>query len=263
MTGFAQSLRDAVRKLAYGASLDQLKKRGVKQVNVIGLDRVVSLVEQAVSRTLRSRLMGLEGAEIADEAKHEFLRMLQRADDLERSRDEMAEMQRRAQDEVAELRQRLEQQRVMLEDRLGIALADEADRYEGEDADLRRAIDAEFRAFAERGDTNMGGLRDRILDEFQSRIEAARREAAAAREAVRDREVDLLQRRIQKMSEALEANEARLAEVARIGNFDDGLASVYKSVQGLRPEAQQFARKKELMAEIFKANLALQKGTRE
>jgi hypothetical protein len=225
VTGFAQSLRDAVRKLAYGASLDQLKKRGVKQVNVIGLDRVVSLVEQAVSRTLRSRLMGLEGAEIADEAKHEFLRMLQRADDLERSRDEMAEMQRRAQDEVAELRQRLEQQRVMLEDRLGIALADEADRYEGE--------------------------------------EAARREAAAAREAVRDREVDLLQRRIQKMSEALEANEARLAEVARIGNVDDGLASVYKSVQGLRPEAQQFARKKELMAEIFKANLALQKGTRE
>ena len=41
---------------------------------------------------------------------------------------------------------------------------------------------------------------------------------------------------------------------------DGGISSVYREVQGVADGDGQAGRKKELMAEIFKANLALQRG---
>ena len=60
MADLRKNLRDALRKMSYSTSVDQLRRRGVRQVNVLGLDRVVSLVEQAVYHSLRHRLMGLD-----------------------------------------------------------------------------------------------------------------------------------------------------------------------------------------------------------
>src|SRR5690606_31230334 len=53
MANLKRSLKEAVRKLAYSTSVDQLKKRGVTKVNVLGIDRVVALIDEAVHRSLR------------------------------------------------------------------------------------------------------------------------------------------------------------------------------------------------------------------
>ena len=66
MAGIGKNLRQHLRKLACKTPVDQLVKRGVKEVKVLGMDHIVSLVEEAVHRTLRTRLMGLELESYAD-----------------------------------------------------------------------------------------------------------------------------------------------------------------------------------------------------
>ena len=86
-----------------------------------------------------------------------------------------------------------------------------------------------------------------------------RRSAEAARKALRDREVENLQRRIQKLSQSLDQTEHRLKQVAAMKDIDQGISSIYREVQGISAEDDSFGKKKELMSAIFEANVALQK----
>ena len=69
MASLKSSLKDAVRRLAFSTSVDQLKKRGVKNVNVVGLDRIVQLIEEAVHRSLKNRLLVGDRMAVADATK--------------------------------------------------------------------------------------------------------------------------------------------------------------------------------------------------
>jgi diguanylate cyclase (GGDEF)-like protein len=75
----------------------------------------------------------------------------------------------------------------------------------------------------------------------------------------KDREIDLLQRRIEKLSGLLGATEDELKRVAALKGIDIGLASIYKTVQGLAADANQYQRKRDMMKTIFEANFALKK----
>ena len=90
-------------------------------------------------------------------------------------------------------------------------------------------------------------------------VSGERKEAEEARRALHDREVDTLQRRIKKLSESLDQTEHRLQAVAAMKSIDGGISSIYREVQGVSLEDAHAGKKKELMAEIFKANLKLQK----
>jgi hypothetical protein len=263
VSNLSQSLKDAVKRLAYGASLDQLKKRGIQKVNVLGIDRIVALIEEAVNRSLKHKLMGLERSVVADRTKEEFLKLLKSNEELEKSRDELAQMQQRAQEEIDEVRQQLAQQKAALAERLGVAHEQESRRYQGENAAIARELDALFRQFVQLGKTDVGTLRDGVVALVRKVVDAERQTALAALAAARDREVEILERRIGKMTDALEQNEQRMAEVLAMKDVDSGVASVYREVQGLNSSARSYQKKKELMSEIFKANLALQKGIQE
>jgi uncharacterized Ntn-hydrolase superfamily protein len=57
--------------------------------------------------------------------------------------------------------------------------------------------------------------------------------AEEAKSALRDREVENLQRRIEKLTQSLSTTEHRLRQVAAMKNIDDGISSIYREVQGL------------------------------
>lgn len=71
--------------------------------------------------------------------------------------------------------------------------------------------------------------------------------------------LDLLQRRARKLERSLADARAALAYVAGLEHVEDGLASIYRTVQGLAGTDPQVARKREALIGIFRANLALQK----
>lgn len=71
--------------------------------------------------------------------------------------------------------------------------------------------------------------------------------------------LDVLQRRAHKLERSLADARAALAYVASLEHVEDGLASIYRTVQGLNGSDPQATRKREALVGIFRANLALQK----
>jgi hypothetical protein len=247
LASLKSSLKDAVRRLAFSTSVDQLKKRGVKNVNVVGLDRIVQLIEEAVHRSLKHRLLVGDRMAVADATKEEFLRLL-------RTNEELQQHKARAEEEAESLRLELTRLRQDLAAKLAMAEASQRADYVEQDQRISELIGA---AIADAG----GGdaLESRVLELVMHVVQSERRVSEAAQEAVRDRDVSLLQRRIEKLSSSLESTERQLREVSSRKEVDSGIASVYREVQGLSEEDNQFGKKKELMAGIFAANLQLQR----
>jgi diguanylate cyclase (GGDEF)-like protein len=71
------------------------------------------------------------------------------------------------------------------------------------------------------------------------------------------RKIELLERRIAKLTSQLGLTEEQLANVLRMKNIDPGIASIYDSVQGISPDEAQAQLKRELMKKIFQANVEL------
>lgn len=258
MGGFRDSLKQAVRQIAFRTDLNSLKKQGIEQVSVLGMDRIVGLIEEAVHRSLKSRLVGLEREAVADATKAEFLRLLRTNQDLQREKSEVERLKERAEEEVDQMRRQLGAEKQALEQRLQHDSLSSKARYEGEDARLvERIRELMVGSGAGRGEA----LQEGVLELVLQTVAKERRAAEEARSALRDREVDNLQRRIEKLTHSLETTEHRLRQVAAMKNIDDGISSIYREVQGLEDGSEQFGKKKELMSAIFAANLRLQKKT--
>lgn len=75
--------------------------------------------------------------------------------------------------------------------------------------------------------------------------------------AQHNRQIDVLERRIGKLTVSLEATEEELRRMALLREIDPGLASRFKSVQGLDSRESMLEAKKEMMSAIFKANVEL------
>jgi diguanylate cyclase (GGDEF)-like protein len=75
-------------------------------------------------------------------------------------------------------------------------------------------------------------------------------------------QVELLQRRLAKLTESLGLTEQELARVRRMKAVDSGIESVYRDVQGLGADGEHSEIKRELMAKIFEANLDLKQRKR-
>lgn len=251
MADLKRSLKDAVRKLAYSTSVEQLKKRGVKKVSVLGLDRIVSLIDEAVSRSLRDHLLTSEREAVVDATKEEFLRLL-------KSNEELRERQEQAEEEANNLRIELQRLRQELDARMAAVSVGPAVDYSGQNAEIVEQVQTLFQAGGEAG-LSPAQMQDRVLDLVMNYVRGEREEVEAAQAAARDREIANLQRRINKLNQSLEMSEGRLQDLATRKDVDDGIASVYREVQGLQPAGEQAGKKNELMAGIFAANMALQK----
>lgn len=73
------------------------------------------------------------------------------------------------------------------------------------------------------------------------------------------REIEILQRRLTKLSSTLDLTEEELMRVRQMKVGDDGIRSIYSDVQGLRSDDVNSKAKHELIRKIFEANLELQK----
>jgi diguanylate cyclase (GGDEF)-like protein len=79
----------------------------------------------------------------------------------------------------------------------------------------------------------------------------------AGSDADKDRQVELLERRIAKLTDLLGITEEELKRVAAMKGIDLGMASIYRTVQGLSLDANQYERKREMMRTIFETNFHL------
>jgi diguanylate cyclase (GGDEF)-like protein len=73
------------------------------------------------------------------------------------------------------------------------------------------------------------------------------------------RQIETLERRISKLTHALGVTEEELQRVLKLKGVDPGIASIYRSVQGLSSDEVAAELKKELMAKIFQANVDMRR----
>jgi hypothetical protein len=82
--------------------------------------------------------------------------------------------------------------------------------------------------------------------------------AAAPSAGANVAETSVLHRRLTKLSTELEKAEAEIARLrAQVAREGEGLASIYREVQGLAEDAASAELKREMMTRLFEANLAL------
>ncbi len=230
-------------------------------VNRDVLHRIVrGAVDRAVDCAQEGELIDTLVAELARSLRREgrAIRGLTRRqvlDELERSNHELFRLRARAQAELQDLQSELELHRRMLDDAHAAMVAraaadatvldarihddlaelfDRAERSELSLADLRREVDAAVAAAAQKG-------RTRMLDAWADE---------------RDRQVELLRRRIVKLNRSLDATEDAYQRLAAEAE-DDGWASGFRTVQGLEASATQRAKKLVMLAELYRANLQL------
>lgn len=73
--------------------------------------------------------------------------------------------------------------------------------------------------------------------------------------------IDVYERRIQKLMDSLRRAEDALRSVSE-GQHPQGIASIYRTVQGLAPQDSAFHLKRELLSQMLEANLALKEQLR-
>lgn len=92
-------------------------------------------------------------------------------------------------------------------------------------------------------------------------VHAALPEPAPSLTDEREREyrkqIENLERRVEKLNSMLSKTEEDLGRMAQMKSIDSGLASVYRTVQGVSAEDEAKALKKELMLKLFEANMEL------
>jgi diguanylate cyclase (GGDEF)-like protein len=104
------------------------------------------------------------------------------------------------------------------------------------------------------------GDREReVLELAVKKLEVEHEQRRRAHES----EVDVLRRRLTKLSDSLELTEEELRRVMKMKAIDPGVASIYRTVQGLDAEDADVELKKEMMSAIFSANLELQSQFRD
>jgi hypothetical protein len=246
-----------LRKLACVTPVDQLVKKGIKEVNVVGFDHIVALIEEAVHRSLRHKLIGIDRLAVAGAAREEFLRLIRSHRNLERSHDEALRLKRRAEEEIDELRRQITEQDHRLREKLSEAEQGQRARREGENVEIVQKVNDIFAALTAGTDTDVPGLRQGVLELVMDIVDRERDVATQARQAAHDREIELLERRIAKLKTNLQATVLRFSRGQPI---DDGISSIYREVQGLDSDDSLYERKRELMKTIFQANLTLQKN---
>jgi len=103
------------------------------------------------------------------------------------------------------------------------------------------------------------GLEKQIIDMAVAELFEERRKAVSAQMAEHKQQMDVLERRIAKLTSLLGVTESELRRVLAMKNIDAGVASLYQTVQGLADSDPQAENKKALMGVIFEQNLAFQK----
>ena len=163
--------------------------------------------------------------------------------ELERSHDELVRDRERLAGEIGRLEQGVRNARAELAEGREPKAPTEQARDEALRADLQELLASPSPA---------------RLEEVLRREARRREEALASVRSVEQERVELLERRLTKLRAALAQQERELADLARRAQLDPGVASIYREVQGLSPEAADRENKAQLLRNLFEQNLALQ-----
>lgn len=229
--------RDVLRRIVRGA-VD-------RAVDCAQEGELIDTLVAELARSLRR-----EGRAIRGLTRRQFL------EELERSNHELLQLRARAQAELSDLQAELVLHRRMLDDAHAAMVARADAEARVLDAEVLKGLALLF-DLAEAGEISLSELRSRVDELVLATSRDGRGRMLDAWAVERDRQVELLRRRINTLNRSLSASEEALQRLSAQAEEDPGIASIYKTVQGLEATATNLARKRVMLAEIYRENLKL------
>lgn len=159
--------------------------------------------------------------------------------------------------ELEKLLVQLGQKRAEYQERRAQLVRESFDHGLEQDQEVTELI---HRAFGEALTPEQRETRDRVTSLVLESLARERQRALEEKTAQHREEVRRFELRLAKLSQSLEVTEEELRRIAAMKNIDPGIASIYRTVQGLSPDDENAEAKREMLAGIFEANLKLQKG---
>jgi len=96
-----------------------------------------------------------------------------------------------------------------------------------------------------------------VIALLKAELASWRETSTASRMIESQRTIEALERRVSKLTESLNLTEAELKRIAQMKSIDLGVSSIYRTVQGLSGDEAGAETKKEMLKNIFEANIAL------
>lgn len=249
----------------------RLLDRGARELNYVSHQKLMAGLEEAVRAAVASRLDDLEGEivdSIAIDTREHFLEVVrgsakrvrglavsQFVREARAARDRILRQRSKARAELMRLHQEHERRSEHFQEEF-----DELVRHTNALGDAQdEAMSARIRGLfgGSEDDPDVAKLCEQVTAIALMGMREERQKAVDMKVAEHNRQVANLQRRIGKLNVSLEQTEEELARIAKMKNVDLGVASIYRTVQGLSGTENNAEQKKEMMKEIFAANLAL------
>jgi len=273
-----QQIQQKLESSAQTVSIRRLKKYGLQSVRVVDANTIQAIVNSAVDEALRHRgadLSGTEREEVLAYAKAHVLELMEENQKLTEAQLHLREAKGEAEQRLTSIAGEMDGLQQELQQRL----AELEEERKKEVPPQVVTIDEE--SFAEL-DRRIGHLIERLMRHgelleldadgaptFESLAKELRACVARTVEGVRavhlesgggasGEKIDMLEKRIAKLNEALGEREKAIRKLAAAKGIEPGVASVYDAIQGLDDEDPDYERKHELLREVFVQNLELQ-----
>ena len=247
----ARNLYHLMRRSARRTSVDKLRRHGHKTVSVINFRDIEELIETSVENTLKRKGLRLDGPDVHEEVRLEFLALMRERDILRETVDSLLAEQ----DELKRNRERLEN-----------ALQDTAHALQTEQAaapeqqveavgliELEGKVVQDLRGILAGIDPS---LSEQAVTLVARAIEEQREQAVERARADHEGRVDSLQRRMAKLKKKLAETEDMLGRARVAGAVPEAIPGMPVDA-GLKSEDPNFSQKKELLGEIFRLNVEL------
>lgn len=250
-SNLARNLYHLMRSSARRTSVDKLRRHGHKTVSVINFRDIEELIETSVENTLKRKGMRLDGPEVHEEVRLEFLALMRERDILRETVDSLLQEQ----DELRRNRERIETalaDTALQMQTLGSVAPEQQVEASGL-SDLQLRVAEDLRAM-------LAGIDPSLAEQAVARVTLAideQREHAVERaRQEQEGQLDSLQRRMAKLKKKLAETEDMLERARIAGNVPESIPGMPVDA-GLKSEDPNFSQKKELLGEIFRLNVEL------
>ncbi|GJM23344.1 MAG: hypothetical protein DHS20C15_32590 [Planctomycetota bacterium] len=245
----SRDLYHLMRKASRRTPVDKLRRNGHKNVSVLSFRDVQALIEQAVSNTLRRKGLKLDGPEIHEEVRMEFLALMRERDLLQetvqnllREKDELAQNRERLQAVIGQVSDEIEEEQALDPGQD----SDELDR-------MRESLVAALKDML--GPNADAQLTTRAVALVEQAVEEQRQLTLTRAQESHQARMEHLERRMNRLKTKLQETESMLQRAQAAGG-PEGLAGEPID-PGLKIGDPNFETKKELLGEIFKLNVEL------
>lgn len=254
------NIKEIIKQGSKSVPVDALLKKGYKSVNVLREDKLNGLIRQAVRNILKTYKPMTE-EETAKDAQKEFFELLNRYQNLEHTKKDIETSRDELSRELSTMKEELTEE--------NIQSAKELATWQNLQEELRQtvfgAIDSKITTLKDDRKNlcftveEIESVRQDFTRILNHAVEFHKLKLEELTKLEHQKTIDILQKRISKLSDALKANEDALRKIGESHIYSNQEIKLILNKVGLDASKPDYQKKIGLLKAVFDQNIELQK----